>query len=171
MRKIPRSIRPGLRSGGGTALARVFLQFWLVTQGWLMTWAEPVFKLPDGFSIERVAGPPEIQFPMFACLDERGRLFAAESSGLDLYDELRKLTRKCRISLLEDHDGDGRYESSRVFADGLVFPMGLAWREGKLYVADPPDIVTLEDSDGDGRADKRSVILSGFGHSDNGSLH
>ena len=30
---------------------------------------------------------------------------------------------------------------SRVFADGLVFPMGLAWRDGRLYVADPPDLV------------------------------
>ena len=28
----------------------------------------------------------------------------------------------CRVSVLEDLDGDGRYESSRVFADGLVFP-------------------------------------------------
>jgi putative membrane-bound dehydrogenase-like protein len=49
--------------------------------------------------------------------------------------------------------------------------MGLAWRDGKLYVADPPDLVVLEDADGDGRADRRRVILSGFGHTDNGSLH
>src|SRR4051812_7141558 len=49
--------------------------------------------------------------------------------------------------------------------------MGLAWRDGKLYVADPPDLVALEDTDGDGRADRRTVILTGFGHTDNGSLH
>ena len=108
---------------------------------------------------------------MFACLDDRGRLFVAESSGLDLYAELQALTRRCRVSVLEDLDGDGVYERSRVFADNLVFPMGLVWREGKLYLADPPDLVTLEDTDGDGRADKRTVVLSGFGHSDNGSLH
>jgi len=157
--------------GPGAAFLRAVLLVWFGSQGRLTPAAEPAFKLSDGFSIKRVAGPPEIQFPMFACFDERGRLFVAESSGLDLYDELRKLTHKCRISLLEDRDGDGRYESSFVFADGLVFPMGLVWREGKLFVADPPDIITLEDSDGDGRADKRRVILSGFGHSDNGSLH
>ena len=58
-----------------------------------------------------------------------------------------------------------------MFADKLVFPMGLVWRDGKLYVADPPDLVTFEDADGDGRADKRTVILTGFGHKDNGSLH
>ena len=54
------------------------------------------FRLPEDFSIERVAGPPEVQYPMFACFDDRGRLFVAESSGLDLYAELTNLTRKCR---------------------------------------------------------------------------
>jgi putative membrane-bound dehydrogenase-like protein len=132
---------------------------------------EPAFTLPPGFAIERVAAAPAIQFPMFACLDERRRLFVAESSGLDLYAELQQLTRKCRISVLEDRDGDGRYERAQVFADPLVFPMGLVWREGRLYVADPPDLVTLEDTDGDSRADKRTVLLTGFGHTDNGSLH
>jgi putative membrane-bound dehydrogenase-like protein len=108
---------------------------------------------------------------MFAAFDDRGRLFVAESSGLDLYAELSALTRNCRISVLEDSDGDGRFEKTQVFADKLVFPMGLVWRDGKLYVADPPDLITLEDLDGDGRADKRTAILGKFGHRDNGSLH
>jgi putative membrane-bound dehydrogenase-like protein len=128
-------------------------------------------RVPEGFTIEKVAGEPLIRFPMFAAFDERGRLFVAESSGLDLYAELQALTRKCRISVLEDADGDGRYEKARVFADKLVFPMGLAWRDGKLYVPDPPEIVTLEDTDGDGVADRRTHLLGEFGHTDNGSLH
>ena len=127
--------------------------------------------VPDGFVIEQVAGEPDTVFPMFACFDDRGRLFVAESSGLDLYAEISAGTRKCRIRMLEDRDGDGRFETSSVFADKLVFPMGLVWRDGKLYVADPPDLVTYEDTDGDGRADQRTVILTGFGHKDNGSLH
>jgi putative membrane-bound dehydrogenase-like protein len=128
-------------------------------------------RVPDGFVIEQVAGEKQVRFPMFAAFDDRGRLFVAESSGLDLYAEISAATRKCRIRLLEDKDGDGRFETSRVFADKLVFPMGLVWRAGRLYVADPPDLVALEDTDGDGRADKRTVILTGFGHRDNGSLH
>src|SRR5215831_18435882 len=137
------------------------------------TWGAESANLivPPGYTIEKVAGTPEIHFPMFGAFDERGRLFVAESSGLDLYAELQKLSRTCRISVLEDKDGDGRFEVSRVFADGLVFPMGLVWHEGKLYVADPPYVVALEDTDGDGRADRRTVILGDFGHQDNGSLH
>src|SRR5688572_16019564 len=128
-------------------------------------------QVPAGFVIEAVATDPDVVFPMFACFDDRGRLFVAESSGLDLYDELQKQTRKCRVSMLEDKDGDGRFETASVFADQLVFPMGLAWRDGVLYVADPPNLITLRDTDDDGRADERRKILSGFGHLDNGSLH
>ena len=126
---------------------------------------------PDGFVVEQVAGEPQVVFPMFACFDDRGRLYVAESSGLDLYEGLQTQTRNCRVRRLEDHDGDGRFESSQIFADQLVFPMGLCWHDDKLYVADPPNLVTFEDRDGDGRAEERNVILTGFGHADNGSLH
>jgi putative membrane-bound dehydrogenase-like protein len=129
------------------------------------------FHLPDNFTIHSATDKGRVRFPMFAVLDDQGRLFVAESSGLDLYEELQKLTRRCRITLLEDTNNDGIFEKSQIFADQLVFPMGLAWREGKLYVADPPDLITLEDTDGDNRADKRTVLLTGFGHTDNGSLH
>ncbi len=122
-------------------------------------------RVPDGFAIEKVADAPIIKFPMFACFDEKGRLFVAESSGGDLYKEISAQTRMCRVSVLEDRDRDGKYETARVYADHLNFPMGLAWRGGKLYVADPPDLVTYDD------AGKREVILTGFGHKDNGSLH
>ena len=41
---------------------------------------------PDGFVVEQVAGESQVVFPMFACFDDRGRLYVAESSGLDLYE-------------------------------------------------------------------------------------
>lgn len=129
------------------------------------------WKVAPGFVVEKVAPESAVRFPMFAAFDDGGRMFVAESSGLDLYAELTAGTRKCRVSVLEDRDGDGRFEHAQVFADKLVYPMGLAWRDGRLFVADPPDLVALEDTDGDGRADRRTVILTGFGHLDNGSLH
>lgn len=138
----------------------------------LSSWAaEPVrLHVPGGFVVEQVSGSG-VRFPMFATLDDQRRLYVTESSGQDLYAELQTSVRGCRIARLEDRDGDGRFETRVAFFEGLVPSMGLAWRGGKLYVADPPDLVTLEDTDGDGRADKRTVLLSGFGHTDNGSLH
>jgi putative membrane-bound dehydrogenase-like protein len=150
------------------------MYFHVVAFGWLSfiaAAAGATLQVPDGFTVEPVAHEPEIRFPMFATIDERGRLFVTESSGLDLYKEISAGTRKCQVRLLEDRDRDGKYETATVFADKLVFPMGLAWRAGKLYVADPPDLITLEDTDNDGRADQRTVILSKFGARDNGSLH
>src|SRR2546428_6300161 len=132
---------------------------------------EHALEVPHGFAVQRVAGPPSINFPMFATLDDEKRLYVTESSGNDLYAELREQIRLCRISVLEDRDSDGRYEVARVFADRLTPSMGIVWHGGKVYAADPPDLVTLEDTDGDGYADKRTAILTGFGHRANGSLH
>jgi putative membrane-bound dehydrogenase-like protein len=131
----------------------------------------PALRVPEGFTIRKVAGEPHVLFPMFACFDDRGRLFVCESTGKDLYKEIAARTRECRLTMLEDRDGDGAFETATVFAERLNFPMGVAWRDGKLYVADPPDLVALEDTDGDGKADKRTVVITGFGHKDNGSLH
>ncbi len=128
-------------------------------------------RAPADFTVELAAGEPTVRFPMFACFDDKGRLYVAESSGEDLYAGLRDLTKDCRVSRLEDADGDGRFEKTTVFAEGVTFPMGLAWRGDRLYLADPPNLVALTDTDGDGRADRREVIISGFGHKDNGSLH
>src|SRR3954470_10353877 len=159
--------RPGLSVV--VAVAAGFLS--VAIMGTVAAVEVPSPRVPPGFVVERAAADDAVRFPMFAAFDDRGRLFVAESSGLDLYSEIAAGTRNCRVSVLEDRDGDGRYESSRVFADRLVFPMGLAWRDGRLYVADPPDLVALDDTDGDGRADRRAAILTGFGHLDNGSLH
>jgi len=149
---------------------RYFAFIILSFSAWKMV-AEPILRVPQGFEVKRVAGVPEINFPMFGTLDDGGRLYVTESSGGDLYEELEKLHRTCRISMLEDRDHDGRYEIAHVYADKLTPSMGLAWKQGKLFAADPPDLVMLEDTNGDGRADKRTVILTGFGHSDNGSVH
>src|SRR5262245_1953328 len=49
-------------------------------------------SVPPGFTLQVAAGDPSIQFPMFACFDDRGRLFVAESSGKDLYAGLQQLS-------------------------------------------------------------------------------
>ncbi len=39
------------------------------------------FVIPDGFAIERVAGPPLVERPITAAFDDEGRLYVADSSG------------------------------------------------------------------------------------------
>src|SRR5437764_11510445 len=94
----------------------------------------PTVTVPNGYVVERVAYEPQVKFPMFAAFDDRGRLFVADSSGLDLYAELVAHTHKCRVSVLHTRDAEGRFQKANVFVDGLVFPMGLACRDGRLVV-------------------------------------
>ena len=54
----------------------------------------------------------------------------------------------------------------RVFADGLVMPLGvLPWGDGAL-VQYGPDIRWYRDTNADGRADQHAVVLTGFGTQD-----
>jgi putative heme-binding domain-containing protein len=126
------------------------------------------FRLPPGVAIEKVAGEPLVRYPLFACFDDRGRLFVAEGTGKNLPGpEIAKL-KLGKITLLEDTDGDGRFDSTKTFADGFIFPQGVLWHDGVVYVCSPPALWRLKDTDGDGRADQREEWIGRFGYSGNG---
>jgi putative heme-binding domain-containing protein len=126
------------------------------------------YRVPPGFVVEQVAGPPLVRYPLFASLDERGRLFVAEGTGTNLPGEELARRKLGRILVLEDTDGDGRFDTSRVFADGLVFPQGVLWHDGALYAASHPSFWKITDSAGRGRADRREELLTGFRFNGNG---
>lgn len=130
------------------------------------------FDVPEGYTVELAAGPPLVQHPMMASFDDRGRLFVAESAGLNLRtDDLEKQLPNS-IVMLEDTDRDGRFDRRKTFADKMTLPMGAAWHDGALYVASPPNIWRLEDTDDDGVADVRTKLVSEFGYSGNAaSVH
>lgn len=120
-----------------------------------------VFSLPDGFSIELVAGPPLVNRPITASFDDDGRLYVSDSSGTNDPVQKQLADKPHRVVRLEDTDGDGKFDKSLVFADKLMFPEGTLWHDGSLYVAAPPSIWKLTDTDGDGVADKREEWFKG----------
>ncbi len=119
------------------------------------------FRLAEGFTIERAAGPPLADRPITAAFDEAGRLYVADSSGSN--DNVRKqlAEKPHRIVRLEDTDGDGKFDQRTIFADHMMFPEGTMWLDGSLYVAAPPSIWKLTDTDGDGVADQRIEWFQG----------
>jgi putative heme-binding domain-containing protein len=116
------------------------------------------FVLADPeLTIELVASEPELASPVAIAWDEEGRLFVAE-----MLDYPTAAT-SGRIRMLEDRDGDGRYERATIFADGLPFPNGVLPCDGGVLVTAAPNIWFLRDRDGDGRAEQKDVAMTGFG--------
>ena len=133
--------------------------------------AAPV-EVPEGFSVELAAGPPLVTHPTMAAFDDRGRLYVCNNAGVNLSNEDLEEQLPNSIRQLVDEDGDGIFDSYRVFADKMTFPMGGVWHDGSLYVASPPNIWRLTDTDDDGVADRREAIVSRFGYNGNAaSIH
>lgn len=124
---------------------------------------QPVeLHVPEGFEVQHVAGPPLTSHPMLAAFDNRGRLFVTESTGVNADASVLAEGPPHEIRILEDTDGDGRYDTYKVFADKLTFPEGILWHNGSVYVSSPPEFWKLTDTDGDDVADKREVLATGF---------
>ena len=127
-------------------------------------------KVPEGFTIERAVDPGMISYPMFASFDGEGRLFVFESDGSSPTNQSMLKEPPYHVRLLEDTDGDGKFDKSKIFADSLSFPKGGVFYNGSLYVTSSPDLLRLTDTNGDGVADKREVVLTGWVLNSNGAL-
>jgi putative membrane-bound dehydrogenase-like protein len=118
-------------------------------------------RVRPGFSVELVAAEPLVRDPIAFDWSPDGRLWVLEMGDYPLGGENQGKP-DGRVRVLADSDGDGRYDRSTVFLDGLSFPAGLiVWRNGAL-IACAPEIFHAEDRDGDGRADGRTPLFHGF---------
>jgi putative membrane-bound dehydrogenase-like protein len=119
------------------------------------------FQLAPGFKIELVACEPQIVDPVAFDWSPDGKLWVVEMRDYPLGMD-GKGKPGGTVVVLEDTHGDGHYDKSTVFLEGIGFPNGiLPWGKGVLITA-APDIFYAEDTDGDGRADVRKLLYTGF---------
>ncbi len=119
------------------------------------------WQVKKGFKVEFAAHEPQVRSPIAVSYDEKGRMFVVEMID---YSEMRDVTPHLgRVSMLEDKDGDGYYETSTVFADDLPWPTGVICANGGIYVIATPDVYFFKDTKGTGKADVREVVFTGFG--------
>jgi putative membrane-bound dehydrogenase-like protein len=123
---------------------------------------QATFRVPKGFRVELVACEPNVVDPVAIAFDEDGRLFVAEMRGYPNGGVGTGQIATGKIKRLEDRDGDGFFEKSTVYADGLRFPTSVMPWKGGLLVAVAPDIVYFEDSKHQGKADRRRTLYTGF---------
>ncbi|MFN0051097.1 MAG: PVC-type heme-binding CxxCH protein [Planctomycetales bacterium] len=132
--------------------------------------AQKTFQALDGFRLDLLAAEPLTTDPIALDYDENGRAYVVEMSDYPYTDKTKDkpFTEKTadlplgRVRLLEDTDGDGRFDKSTIFAEGLSWPTGLAIWQGGVYVAATPDLWYLKDTDGDRQADVRRKVFTGF---------
>lgn len=116
------------------------------------------FEVHPDFRIELAAAEPLVHDPIAMAFDEDGRMFVVEMRG---YSE-RHDANIGAIRMLEDLDGDGVFDTSTIYVDGLAWPTAVACYNGGVFVGEPPNILYCKDTDGDGVADVRETVFTGF---------
>jgi putative membrane-bound dehydrogenase-like protein len=116
--------------------------------------APRTFLLKPGFRLELVASEPLVFDPVDATFDEDGRLWVAEMADYPFGDK-EKNPPQGRLVVLDDPDGDGRFDTRTVLAERLRWPTGLALWDGGAFVTSVPDVLYL-------KGDTKRVVFTGF---------
>jgi len=132
--------------------------------------AEKSFETLHGFRMELLAAEPLVTDPVALAYDEDGRAYVAEMNDYPYTDKANHKPSQLnptdasigKVRLLVDDDGDGRFDRSTVFAEGLSWPTGVACWKGGVVVTATPDVWYFKDTNGDGKADVREKLLTGF---------
>jgi putative membrane-bound dehydrogenase-like protein len=118
--------------------------------------------VPEGFKVKLFAGEPDIVQPMAFTFDDRGRLWVVECvsyprwlpPGQEGHD---------RIVIFEDTDGDGKFDTKKVFADKLANVSGLAVGHGGVWLTALPYVLFIPVQNGeDVPAGPAEVVLDGW---------
>jgi putative heme-binding domain-containing protein len=124
----------------------------------------PKFTVADGYEVTLWAENPLMHKPTQMNFDEQGRLWVASS---ETYPQVEVgQTADDKVLILEDKNGDGKAETSTVFAEGMLMPTAILPGDGGCYVGQSTDLLHFKDTNGDGKADTRTRVLSGFGTED-----
>ena len=133
------------------------------------------FEISPGLNIQLVASEPMVQDPVVITFDADGRLWVVEMRGfMPDIDGKGEKARVGRISVLEDSDGDGQMDVSKIYLDSLIMPRAIALVPGGALIAENESLWLTQDLNGDLQADTKTLLDSAYAggkspeHSGNG---
>lgn len=130
--------------------------------------------LPAGFKAEVIAAEPDVTQPIAMCWDERGRLWVVEGNTYPRRveppagtDPSTLIKGKDRILIFEDKDGDGAFETRKVFMEELNLVSGIEVGFGGVWIGSAPHLLFVADKDRDDKPDgPATILLDGWGYQD-----
>lgn len=119
------------------------------------------FRVAPDFRVELVAAEPLVVDPVALDWDDEGRMYVVEMRGyMPDVDATGEDAPVGRVVVLEDTDGDGRMDESRVFLDGLVMPRAIAVLPQGVLIGEQPDLWLCRDEDRDFKCDEKIRLTS-----------
>ncbi|MBM80610.1 MAG: dehydrogenase [Planctomycetaceae bacterium] len=150
------------------------------------------FTVADDLRLDQVLSEPHIGQPLFINWDERGRLWVLNykqypnPAGLKMisrdkflravYDRVplpppHGVRGADEITIHEDTDGDGKFDTHKTFVDGLNITSSFERGRGGVFVLSPPYLLFYPDANNDDVPDSDpQVLLKGFGIEDSHSI-
>ena len=156
--------------------------------------AESLSRLQTGddFQIDQLLTEPLVAQPVFLNFDERGRMWVVQyrqypdPAGLKMisrdnvwravYDKVsppppHQFVGRDKITIHEDTNGDGIFDKSKTFVDGLNITTAVERGRGGVWVLNPPYLLFYPDANNDDIPDGDPVVhLAGFGLEDTHSV-
>jgi putative membrane-bound dehydrogenase-like protein len=144
-------------------------------------------EVPEGFQVDLLAAEPDLVQPIAMCFDARGRIWVVEGNTYptratkppmraDGDGDLSKpnaaqkadiFAGKDRILIFEDGDGDGSFETRKLFVEGLNLVSGIEVGFGGVYVGAAPYLLHIPlDETADKPAGDPVILADGWGFQD-----
>jgi putative membrane-bound dehydrogenase-like protein len=122
--------------------------------------------ISPSLKIQTMATEPTLINPTNIDVDERGRVWVTEAYNYRFkINNNNPRTDGDRILILEDKDGDGLLESSKVFYQGpeINAPLGISVLGNKVIISQSPYVWIFHDDNGDDKADRKEILFQGIG--------
>ena len=123
-------------------------------------------EVAEGLNLGLFASEPMVTNPTNMAIDAKGRIWVCEARNYRLfanpdntYDDSGD-----RILILEDTDGDGKADTSKVFYQGedINAALGIAVLGNKVIISVSPKVFIFTDEDGDDVPDSKEILFQGI---------
>ena len=123
-------------------------------------------KVHSGLEVTLFASEPMFSNPTNIAIDDRGRVWVCEAFNYrNQYNPKNPLKEEGdRIVILEDTDGDGKADKSKVFYQGkdVNSALGISLVGDKVIVSCSPNVFVFTDADHDDVPDKKEILYQGI---------